>query len=86
MEFGGGGGGLARGHGVSLFAIGGAYWPLAFARSDALWVRTWFGCVKVRELGGGGGMPFRMCERNVCPTAAGSLDPVLDGEQRIHSR
>ena len=33
-----GGGGLARGHGVSLFAFGGR------AHSDPLWVRTCFGC------------------------------------------
>ena len=32
-----GGGGLARGNGVSLFAFGGAYWPLALAHSDPLW-------------------------------------------------
>ena len=38
-----GGGGLAQGHGVSLFAFGGAYWPLALAHSDPLWVRTCFG-------------------------------------------
>ena len=37
--------GLARGHGVGLFAFGGAYWPLAPAHSDPLWVRTCFGCV-----------------------------------------
>ena len=43
---GSGGGGLARGHGVALFAFGGAYWPLALAHSDPLWARTWFGCVR----------------------------------------
>ena len=41
----GGGGGLARGRGVGLFAFGGAYWPLATAHSDPLWARTCFGCV-----------------------------------------
>ena len=40
-----GGGGLAQGHGVGLSAFGGAYWPLALAHSDPLWVRTCFGCV-----------------------------------------
>ena len=30
---------------LGLFAFGGAYWPLATARSDPLWVRTCFGCV-----------------------------------------
>ena len=38
-----GGGGLARGQGVGLFAFGGAYWPLALAHSDPLWDRTCFG-------------------------------------------
>ena len=38
-------GALARGHGVGLFAFGDAYWPLATAHSDPLWVRTCFGCV-----------------------------------------
>ena len=37
-----GGGGVARGHGVGLFAFGGADWPLAPAHSDPLWVRTCF--------------------------------------------
>ena len=32
-----GGGGVARGHGVGLFAFGGAYWPLATVHSDPLW-------------------------------------------------
>ena len=40
-----GGGGGARGCGFGLFAFGGAYWPLATARSDPLWVRTCFGRV-----------------------------------------
>ena len=40
-----GGWGLARGHGFGSFAFGGAYWPLATAHSDPLWVRTCFGCV-----------------------------------------
>ena len=40
-----GGGVLARGNGVGLFAVGGAYWPLALAHSDPLWVRTCFGRV-----------------------------------------
>ena len=31
-----GGGGLAQGLGIGLFAFGGAYWPLA-AHSDPLW-------------------------------------------------
>ena len=39
------GGGLAQGLGIRLFAFGGAYWPLATAHSDPLWVRTCFGCV-----------------------------------------
>ena len=39
------GGGMAQGLGISLFAFGGAYWPLATAHSDPLWVRTCFGCV-----------------------------------------
>ena len=38
-------GGGARGHGVGLFAFGGAYWPLATAHSDPLGVRTCFGRV-----------------------------------------
>ena len=41
----GGGGGLAQGLGITLFAFGGAYWPLATAQSDPLWARTCFGCV-----------------------------------------
>ena len=41
-----GGGGLAQGLGIRLFAFGGAYWPLATAHSDPLWARTCFGCVK----------------------------------------
>ena len=40
-----GGGGLAQSLGTGLFAFGGAYWPLATAHSDPLWVRTCFGCV-----------------------------------------
>ena len=44
-------GGLARGHGVSLFAFGGAYWPLALAHSDPLWVQTCVG--RVKGVGGG---------------------------------
>ena len=39
------GGGGGRGHGVGLFAFGGAYWPLATAHPDPLWVRTCSGCV-----------------------------------------
>ena len=59
-------GGLARGHGVGLFAFGGAYWPLALAHSDPLWVRTCFfwggyNLVKVRVGLGWGG-------ENLCPT------------------
>ena len=42
---GGGGGRLAGGHDVGLFAFGDAYWPLALAHSDPLWVRTCFGRV-----------------------------------------
>ena len=38
-------GGLAQGLGICSFAFGGAYWPLATAYSDPLWVRTFFGCV-----------------------------------------
>ena len=41
----GGVGGLARGHGVGLRAFGGAFWPLAAAHSDPLWVQTCFGRV-----------------------------------------
>ena len=37
-----GGGGVAQGLGIRLFAFGGAYWPLATAHSDPLWVRTCF--------------------------------------------
>ena len=40
-----GGGWLAQGLGIGLFAFGGAYWPLATAHPDPLWVRTCFGCV-----------------------------------------
>ena len=39
------GGGVAQGLGISLFAFGGAYWPLTNAHSDPLWARTCFGCV-----------------------------------------
>ena len=45
-----GGAGLAQGHGVGLFAFGGAHKLLATAHSDPLWVQT---CVN----GGGGGVP-----------------------------
>ena len=41
----GAGGGVAQGLGIRLFAFGSAYWPLATAHSDPLWVRTCFGCV-----------------------------------------
>ena len=41
----GGGGGLAQGLGIWLFAFGGACWPLATVHSDPLWARTCFGCV-----------------------------------------
>ena len=41
----GGGGGLAQGLGIKLFAFGAAYWPLATAHPDPLRVRTCFGCV-----------------------------------------
>ena len=41
----GGGGVLAQGHGVGLFAFGGACWPLAAAHCDPLWARMCFGCV-----------------------------------------
>ena len=41
-----GGGGLAQGLGIRLFAFGGAYWPLATAHSDPLWAQMCFGCVK----------------------------------------
>ena len=47
-----GGGGLAQGLGIRLFAFGGAYWPLATVHSDPPWARTCFGCGGV---GGGGG-------------------------------
>ena len=40
-----GGGGLARGLGICVFAFGGAYWPLATAHSDPVWAQTCFGCV-----------------------------------------
>ena len=43
--FGGGGGDLAQGLGITLFAFGGAYRPLATAHSDPLWARTCFGCL-----------------------------------------
>ena len=39
------GGGGGQGLGSRWFAFGGAYWPLATAHSDPLWVRTCFGCV-----------------------------------------
>ena len=40
------GGGMPGGrHGFGLFAFGGAYWPLATAHPDPLWIRTCFGCV-----------------------------------------
>ena len=55
----GGGGGLAQGLSIRLFAFGGAYWPLATAHSDPLWARTCFGCVNgapdLSCFGGGGG-------------------------------
>ena len=41
----GGGGGGDQGLGIRLFAFGSAYFPLATAHSDPLWVRTCFGCV-----------------------------------------
>ena len=44
-HFGLAGGGLAQGLGIRLCTFGGAYWPLATAHSDPLWVRTCFGCV-----------------------------------------
>ena len=44
-RWGRGGGGLAQGLGIRLFAFGGAHWPLATAHSDPLWVRTCFGWV-----------------------------------------
>ena len=34
------GGGVAQGLGIRLLAFGSAYWPLATAHSDPLWVRT----------------------------------------------
>ena len=37
---------MAQDLGIRLFAFGGAYWPLATAHSDPLWVRTCFGCRK----------------------------------------
>ena len=40
-----GGGGVAQGLGIRLFAFGAAYWPLATGHSDPLWARTCFGCV-----------------------------------------
>ena len=40
-----GGGGLKGGGGGWHKAFGGAYWPLATAHSDPLWVRTCFGRV-----------------------------------------
>ena len=45
LFWGGGGGRLAQGLGIRLFAFGGAYWPFATAHSDPLWVRTCFGRV-----------------------------------------
>ena len=54
------GGGVARGHGAGVFAFGGAYWPLATAHSDPLWVRT---C-------------FSLCQRRVCVPGTGpALSP-----------
>ena len=50
------GGGLAQGLSICLFAFGSAYWPLATAHSDPLWVRTCFGCVN-GDVGGGGLAP-----------------------------
>ena len=47
------GGDLAQGLGIRLFAFGGAYWPVATAHSDPLWVRTCFGCVIVCGWKGG---------------------------------
>ena len=41
-----GAGGGAPDHSFGLRAFGGAYWALATAHSDPLWVRTCFGCVK----------------------------------------
>ena len=40
---------------VLVCAFGGAYWPLALAHSDPLWVRTCFGCVNGASTGGGEG-------------------------------
>ena len=53
----GAGGGVAQGPGVGLFASGGAYWPLATAHSDPLWVRTCFGCVNGAQEQGWGVPP-----------------------------
>ena len=36
----GGGGGVTQGLGISLFAFGGAHWPLATAHCDPRWART----------------------------------------------
>ena len=47
-----GGGGVAQGLSIQLFAFCAAYWPLATAHSDPLWART---C-----LGGGGGISCRV--------------------------
>ena len=54
-----GGGGLAQGLGIRLFAFGGAYWPLATAHSDPLWART---------CRGGGGVPVSLVLHVSCPT------------------
>ena len=72
---GGGGGMLAQGLGIRLFAFGGAYWPLATAHSDPLWVRTCFGCVNGAPKGGGGGRrrrrSFRRAAHVLCQRLAG---------------
>ena len=59
---GGGGGGV--GLGIRLFAFGGAYWPLATAHSDPLWVRTCLGCVNGAHAGGT--KITKICTPNSC--------------------
>ena len=41
---GGGGGGLAQGLSISLFAFGGTFWLFATAQFDPLWAPMRFGC------------------------------------------
>ena len=62
-----GGGGVAQGLGIRLFAFGGAYWPLATAHSDPLWV----------SIGGGGGGTFRTGDPRHWPQAGQQSAPHM---------